>query len=260
MPTAGKLAWIIIQAAAAVLIDHLTHTSEDLDEELEWRHVQCVFTKPVPSGLVEDKSIVTFDILNWTDGGVDTTWNTADYTTCEGRLDTFWSSIASNCQQAGSSLVQYRWYVRRFATEMGATHRFAETGPPVRITTKSTSGLAGGSMLPPQVAISVTERTPWPKHWGRIYIPGISSACLSSTEPGRIDSTKRAAVGTAADALWSGLYGDEFPVVVPVTQVDKQFTKILLNVTDIAVDDVFDVQRSRRAKQVNARSTADVTS
>src|SRR5664279_4031728 len=47
---------------------------------------------------------------------------------------------------------------------------------PVAVKTVLKAGTSGAAPMPPQVAISVTERTTIPRRWGRFYIPGIQSA------------------------------------------------------------------------------------
>jgi hypothetical protein len=50
----------------------------------------------------------------------------------------------------------------------------------------------------------------------------------------------------ARDAL-NALWGDSFPVIVAVTQVNKDRARGLLPVVGVKVDSVVDIQRSRRA-------------
>src|SRR5680860_875867 len=63
---------------------------------------------------------------------------------------------------------------------------YAETpgpNPPVGEADLNVLGSATSNPLPPQVSLTVTERTNLRRNWGRIYIPGIASVHL--TDVGR---------------------------------------------------------------------------
>jgi hypothetical protein len=143
------------------------------------RRVQCVFNRE-PVGSVEDTAVVTLDFLNMTDDSPDDTWVDADFLSLETRLDTFWTALKPHMWNR-VRLVQYRWY--RIGPEI------VPPNPAVRIMAKDINGSATAA-LPPQIAITVTEKTAVRKEWGRFYIPCIGSgAPIVDTGSARIVST-----------------------------------------------------------------------
>lgn len=217
----------------------LTHAEDLPPEPADWRRVSVKWQNPA-SSLTQDYAYTTYDIANITGGTLDSSWTTTDYTDCEAALDAFHTSylgvLASGCK-----VLEYRWYVRRF-NPYDKPEVFAKTGPPQRVTAKTFSG-TGGNPMAPQVAMTVTEKTAWPKHWGRYYLPYPGQG---ATVDGRISSAVTNAVATAAGTLITALAAKEFYCVVPVGQVEKVPQRGLLTVSQIQVDNSFDVIRRRR--------------
>lgn len=236
---------------AAYLLTDMDFTHDEPDAAaLEWRRLQSVWSRTTPTGTSEDKAICTFDLINITSGTVDTSWTTTDYTTAEGIFDTMFTTIKAY-QSTTHTLTQYRWYRQRFAA-IGGTNPFLDSGPPQRVTSKSLAG-TGSDHLPYQVACAITEKTPFPRHWGRFYLPGVNGTLLTTNGRwlmvGGVNDIL-AAVDTAYEALSTA----QLYPVVPVTQVNKAPARGLLGVTSLQVDDVPDVQRRRRPKQVLTRT------
>jgi hypothetical protein len=102
-----------------------------------------------------------------------------------------------------------------------------------------------------QVAMSVTEKTAFPGHWGRFYLPLSGGSDFTSTR--RFDTATVDSVANAVGACYATLQTAEFFPVIPVTQVDKTPARGLLQVTDVQVDDVPDVVRRRRLSQTTYR-------
>lgn len=248
LPLWAKALLQLTPFVAGYLYDLVTH-SADVDEDVEWRRVHCMFTRGTPTGTTEDQMMCTFDIVNITGGAVDSSWTTTDYTQCETALDAFWTAYAPS-MYLQSTLTSYRWYRRSF-NPYTTSKPFADSGPPQRVTAKSIVG-TGSSALPPQVAITATELTAFPHHWGRVYLPWPGQATTGSF--GRIGSSTITAVANAYQALATSLQGNGFFPVVPVTQVNKVPARGLLTVGGVQVDDVYDVQRSRRGRQPAIRT------
>lgn len=218
-------------------------------DSLEWRHLQVIQTRSTPVGTVEDKAMITFDLLNVTGGAPDSSWIEADYTAAETRVTGYLSGIASLIHSQ-AVWTELRWYRRAFANPIQPDHRFEPTGEPQRITTIAIPGSGGTDVLPYQCAMSFTERTAWPKHWGRWYLPTLSGGI---TAQGRFGGGDLAVAVDAAANLLLGLRNDDLPLVVPSTQQNGVLGGYLLVVTEIAIDDVPDVQRRRRPRQVANR-------
>jgi hypothetical protein len=193
------------------------------------RRCQIVWER-TPTGSTEDVATTTHDFLNLTGGNPDDSWIDADFLSIEGRLDTMWNSLASYINNK-TKIIQYRWY------RIGPG--IATPNPPVRLTTKSIAGQATQS-LPPQVALSVTEKTPVRRAWGRFYIPGPSASQVGAAD-GRWNSSSTTAVMTAASTMYQGCVADGFPPVVYSRTRQKAYT-----VEAVQVDDLLDVIRRRR--------------
>jgi len=147
-------------------------------------------------------------------------------------------------------------FVARFATAWPTLQSFIsnkykvsriksyQEGPapnfPVKDSAVSHLGSATTSPLPPQVAVTVTEKTFTPTEWGRIYIPGFSAA--RSNTVGRLTLDDVAIVANWAQALWADF--TVAPVHVPI--VYQRSTAEEHQVLSVQVDDLFDVQRRRR--------------
>lgn len=217
-----------------------------------WRRMNATFTRTTPSGTTEDAAICTFDFLNMTAGVPDDTWTTGDFTAVESAADTMWTAIAGGLSPK-LTLTSYRWYRKTFAPanstyESGKPRYFNDSGPPVRVQTKSIVGTGGGTQqVPWQVSISVTEKTPLAAHWGRWYIPlpGMSNFDLF----GRIASPSFFV--TPAGVFYNACADADLHPVVPAGKA-----RGLLSVTKLQVDDIPDVQRSRRARTTLVRATA----
>jgi hypothetical protein len=91
--------------------------------------------------------------------------------------------------------------------------------------------------MPPQVSITVTEKTAVRREWGRLYLPSPRGTdVLLNT--GRIDTTVQNGILNATLALYDGAAADDFmPVVYSPTR------KKVYGVEKLQVDDLFDVQR-----------------
>ena len=247
LPAYARAALGDLTTVASVYHD-LVQYLENLTTDEQWRRLQIVCDNIATGAVVQDKMIMTFDITNITGGQLDSTWDTTDYTTCESKFTTFLTTMTAH-MQAWARFSQYRWYTMRFNPPT-TSKPFQESGPPQRIQTLSLAG-SGTNYQAPQVAISVTEKTSWAKHWGRFYLPGINGTAMKTG--GRIDDTLQASINNAVGTLYSDLAAADFQIQVPVTQVDKAPQRILLNVTGTQIDDVPDVVRRRRPRNTLKR-------
>jgi hypothetical protein len=186
-------------------------------------------------------------------------WDAADFIAAEARLTTFWEAIDGNYTNE-IVFKQIRWY---------------RAGPddvppqaPVRIVDPNLAGVdATNQIMPPQVAVSVTEKTTDPRAWGRFYLPPPSELAFD-TNTGRIATGTLTTLADAADAMYEGLVTDGVPAVVyssakPIRET-KAGTELpatvarALTVTQIQIDDVADVIRSRRWNEPLLRVQRDI--
>lgn len=237
--------WALIQA----LNDYSPVASSPQD--LEWRYAVLRFSRPSPVTAPEDYAQIGLHLVNITGGDVDKSWTAGDYTTCDGHFDEWWTTIKPQIQ-ADHKLVDVRYYRKTFNAPMTPEKRFADSGPPEHIHPVNLAGTSVTLPLPHQIAMSVTLKTSVPKHWGRVYMPGLPQSAAADGY-GRWQSTPRQAVANAFAELMDDLAGSEFFPVVPVTQVNKVLTPGLLGVTSVQVDDIPDVVRRRRARTTLVR-------
>lgn len=256
----AKLAKFLIRAGteiggaiAGVLVNDLTASGDADPTTLEWRRVVFKYTRSTPAGTIEDKAQFKIDLVNVTSDEIDNTWTSTDNTNVLTPATAMVTALAPYVSPAYTAERVYL-YRMRFNNVLDAKRPFADTGAPIASTgLLSTVGTASGQ-LPYQAAGSVTLKTAWAKHWGRVYLPTPGSAALDSY--GRFTSTYRSGVGGAVKTFLGAVHDAGFYPVVPVGQINKQPVHGLLGITAVTVDDVPDVQRRRRPKQVLARTTA----
>lgn len=205
-----------------------------------WMRVMAVGQ---PNGSIDaaDKFATTFDLVNITNGKVDNTWTSTDFTTCDTQLSNLLASWAANMNQ-NVGWTELRYY-QMFFNDYTSSKPFVKSGPPVHIHPAIFPGAGLGAQAG-QVALTSTEQTTYPKHWGRNYWP--YPGALFEGNNRYVKHTVVDAFAAAQASVYSNLMTAEFFPVVPVTQVDKVPTRGLLGVTQIQIDDVYDVIRRRR--------------
>lgn len=250
-PLSKYLRWLLRVSGTSETIRELYEFFSDAPETptVGWRRCMVRFQRLTPTGTVEDFATTKLDILNVTDGDPDDTWITGDFTTAETALNTFFGVVMGDVPNT-HTLLDYRWYAMHFNPDT-SVKPFADSGPPVRVTSRNVTGTVTGTYQPYQLAQTVTWLTPHRKHWGRMYLPAPSPALIDNR--GRFTSGKCVALANAADTLVGALQAAQLFPVVPITQIDKAPFRALSNITGIQVDDIPDVQRRRRARQANIR-------
>jgi len=148
-----------------------------------------------------------------------------------GKIKTFMTAIQSVVSNK-YIMRDVRWYERDTAAPYGT--QYLET-----IAITSGGGTASGSLLPPQVALSVTFRTSSRKNWGRFYLPGLTSSSIAATT-GYVDEAVCDQVANAAQGLTDQI-GTSPALVVWSTAKGNYAIP-----TEVAVDNVPDVIRRRR--------------
>lgn len=244
-------------ALAGYLVSQLTGGSSDnAVTDVQWRRYQILYTRTTPAGTTEDRAGFSIDIVNLTSGAIDTTWTAGDYTTVFGLLGPMVVAFRPY-QSSNHDYTSMRAYQMQFNPAGWPSKPFADSGPPVDVHTAGGTPGSGTGVLPYQVAMSVTERTAFPGHWGRFYLPGPAASTIDTY--GRFTSTARTGVASAVETAFEGLATAGFHPVVPMTQHNKGPAFGLLSVPAIAVDDIPDIQRRRRPRQVLARAVEDIS-
>jgi hypothetical protein len=207
-----------------------------------------------------DDAVTTHDFVKLAGGTPTADWQAADFQAVEAAFLTFWQAINGE-YTALQSYKQVRWY------KLGP--QIVPPQAPVRIIDPASPGDLAGStgQQPPQVAISITEKTSDPKAWGRFYLP--AGRDVLSTQYGRIGATYHTTLADAADAMYQAFLAASVPAVVYSTAKPERETagggtlpaKVAraLTVDQIQVDDLFDVIRSRRWNQPLLRIQRDIS-
>jgi hypothetical protein len=194
------------------------------------RRAVLVFNRTPPGTLTDDVADMHFDFLNLTAGVPDDTWTTADFVSCETAIVTWWFALQSHVHTS-HSFREIRWY--RVGT--GVT----PPNPAARVHGVLSAGTAGGVMVPPQNALTVTLRTARRKQWGRTYLPGLTTAAYSGS--GAVDPALVDLLCTSTDTMLNSAASSDFHLGVLSGVAGSFFT-----CEQLQVDDVGDVIRHRR--------------
>jgi hypothetical protein len=189
---------------------------------------------------------------------------THNLATMEGDFITFFNGLVNDLiVGAGTKPTAFRWY--------RADSGNLPWGDPARVLTNPVTLTGSGNVCPPQVACTVTEKTDSRRHWGRFYIPGIRVSMLNAD--GSLATNGATGIADRAQTLYNawntrgvqpivlgsvkpggtllnamplgGLIGSAFERSIGKDTTDDRI-RITLPVTGLRVDDILDVQRSRR--------------
>lgn len=210
----------------------------------EWRHVQCVFEN-VGNTEAAERYITTVDVVNITNGSIDSTWNDTDYTQCDNGISALCTAALAH-MDSNVRCVERRYY-RRVFNPLTIAAPFPPSGPPERIIPDSRAGaLTPTNGMARQVAMTSTDRTAYPRHWGRNYWPVPSAQTIGPT--GQFATITVDTFASALEAAYELLAASEFFPVVVVTQVQKAPVRGLLTTSQVQVDSLPDVVRRRRPR------------
>lgn len=229
----------------------------------ELRKLQIRWQRTPPGGVIEDVDVATFHFLKLDGAGNPTiTWVDADYTALETALDTWWTALKPAFYST-IALGQYRWYAS--GPDWDVTP--APYNPARRITERNVAGTDATGSFPPQVAMSVTEKTASRPTWGRFYLPAPGQN-INAVE-GLIATATVDTIVAATVAMYNtARAANKIPVVF--TRARGEYTRkdgtvlppkaaSAHSVDSIQMDNVFDVIRSRRWETVTYRKVTALT-
>lgn len=219
--------------------------TEVAESDIRGSQVTVEFSRATPAGTREDLATMTLHLVVCAAAGAApfSRLGPTQMADVEADLDTWWTTMKVNSPPAWT-LSGYRW------RHYGADQPVGDTGlkkpsPVVRYTARSVAGTAGGIALPYQVSSTFTLKTGSRRHWGRNYMPGISATELGTN--GRLSATYRSVAAQAIRDLYNALYANTAETNIMVWS-PKYWG--ILSVEEIHLDDVPDIQRRRRGKQV----------
>lgn len=230
--------------------------------KLQWR-----FSRAPSGGVTEDVAVMTFHFLKTASPTLP--WSETDPASIEDDLTTLWAGLAPSYTNIITS-DQYRWYrdgpayYELIPEEDPYRYQPIGDNPAFRVTEVSTPGTASASALPPQLAVSVTEKTGVRGSWGRFYLPNPQlSVC---DVQGRVDVTWLSSVIALLGTFYGTLKAAGTPVVVFSIQKPERPKKNgsmmgpeqakALEIKEIVLDNVFDVIRRRRWENPTQRVNA----
>lgn len=215
----------------------------------QWRRVQLT-AELIGNVNSRDRASTTLDFAKMTAGGVDPNWTAGDETALRNGvlgMITDWASYMTALAH-WTTASEYRMQFN----PLNITPPLVPSGPPIWTNTYNLAGTqAPPSLQPPQVAATTTDKTAYPKHWGRNYWPYPDHNKVSPT--GHWTAAMCDGFGSALAGRYATLMAAQiFPVTV-VTQIQKAPARGLLTVTQLQMDDVPDVIRRRRPSQTTHR-------
>lgn len=226
--------------------------------DFETRKLHVLWGRTSGGAVPEDDVMTTMHLVKLVGGVPQDTWLDSDFVSVETNWDSVWG-VMKHYYSDVIRLKQYRWYKAGPQVEqaLGGTGR---TGEPVRVVDKNVPGESTGvSGLPPQVALSLTEKTSSARHWGRMYLPApmaAESGFNTVGHAGRWATPFTTAVIDAFHPFYSGQSAAGRPVVVysaakPVRPSAGGGTlpaapARAFTVDELQIDDIPDVIRSRR--------------
>jgi hypothetical protein len=232
----------------------------------ELRRLVLKFSRTPAGGTSEDAAAFTCHYAKLTGGAPDSNWLTADYTAVEGRWDTWWTAYKIYFP-ATFTFRGYTWYKDGPAWSP-ADRADGPANPATRQTNRAVAGTqAATSMLPPQLALTVTKVTDIRKRWGRLYMLAGST--------GFTDNDGRLTAGQLA--TWLGLFVTCFngcradgkqPVIFSrgrSSHTAKRGGTIAAHgatayeITGLQMDNLYDVVRSRRWSVPTVRTLTNLT-
>ena len=204
------------------------------------------FSRTTASGTREDRMNCTAHIARHPGAGIYTKIpDSATFAVAEGHLDTWWTAQKALTADF-VTLAGYRWHpVDADEFELDDEgRRYDKLGPAERVTARSVAGTATNAGMVDQVAETVTLRTASRKHWGRLYLPGYPTTQFQPASrrfaAGGVDG-----IATAFRTLVMNLDGSGLELGVWSPR-----GRAFLTMVELRCDDVPDIQRRRRAKQV----------
>jgi hypothetical protein len=240
-------------------------TVTTFNEPFELRKVQVSFSAQDALVANDDVRVCTFHLLKAPGGVPSATWDGTDFTAAKDAIAAFWNALLTY-YPPGVKLTKIAFYK--------AGPDISPPQPPVHSADYSVQGTSGSTqILPPQVAITVTEMAGTKPHWGRFYMPAGVDTMLNAY--GRVDTAFSTALANAADTMYQAFLTAGLPAVVyraplPVRQTAEEKRNGVTpgslpardgsawTVDKLQVDDVFDVIRSRRWKFPTLRTQRDV--
>lgn len=243
----------------------------DFTGTFELRKLQWRLSRAPSGGTTEDVDVMTFHFIKATGGTPGTYVDGTDLPAVETAVGNYWTAIKAQFPTWTHS-DQFRWYkdgpaFYHLNTE-GTAYVPNGDNPAIRVTEVDVAGTASVSTtLPPQVALTVTERTSSRRHWGRWYLPAQSTN--NADAAGRMESTNLGNLLTSAVTFYNACRSASMvPVVWSIAKPERPKAgggtlpaapAVAYEVTSLQMDNLFDVIRSRRYDVATIKTNTALT-
>ena len=246
-------------------------TVTDFTGTFELRKLQWRLSRAPSGGTVEDQDVMTFHFIKATGGTPGTYVDGTDLPAVETALAAYWTSLKVYYPSFIHS-DQYRWYKDGPAfwqlNTAGDAYIPISPNPAIRVTEVDVAGSgSGSSVLPPQTALSVTEKVTFRKNWGRWYLPAFVSSVADGD--GRVASTMIDTLTGFAVTFYNACRtASMVPVVFSIPKPARATAGggslpaqagIAFEVSSIQMDNLFDVIRRRRYDAPTYRKSTVLT-
>lgn len=243
----------------------------DFTGTFELRKLQWRLSRSPAGGTVEDQDVMTFHFIK-APSGTPAAWvDSTDLPLIETAVGTYWTAVKSFLPSFVHS-DQYRWYKDGPAfwelNEAGTEYVPITPNPAVRVTEVDVPGTSTEThQMPPQVALTMTEKTSVRSAWGRWYLPLSTSLLLDSA--GRIGTADVDALNGSAVTFYNSCRSSSLVPVVwskPKPERPKKPSGTLppwpataFEVLSIQTDNLWDIIRRRRYDAPTYRKVTTLT-
>lgn len=259
LPPWAKVLWYLAEGVAVGISWKLYDYGASIigaggtDAPDEWRRFVAHFSDTVSASPADDQQF-TVDVVNYTNGNIDSSWTQGDYDLVTAAFDNFGPSFMPH---VSNRMVWDRVDAYRMAFNAYSNSKpFAESGPPDYSRAYAVTG-GDPQAIPPQSCTTITERTLTRANWGRMYLPSFGANAWAGS--GRLGGNNMNAIAQGYHDFVVTLGQAELFVVVPATSVQKSPLRALQGIQAVSVDDVPDVQRRRRFKEALSHAILPVT-
>lgn len=221
-------------------------------DQLRGSNMTIRWSRTQPTGLDDDYAQWSMNFAVQAAGvGNMSRLDDADAAVVENKMYTSWFTVNAHSISNDWQAVDCIW--RHFGADQPKSDKPPyghKLSPPWRLQTLGWTGTDSTPRMPDQVALTTTFRTAARKHWGRFYQGGFGAGQLAEANQGQALSGTCDELAGGMDSFLTDL-GDDARIIN--AWIWSPVYGGALSITEISVDSVFDVIRSRRAKQVRYR-------
>lgn len=244
---APAIAWTAFDYGVEMFTANDPESTVDADIWTRWRFNWA----DQISGDNADTQTFKLDVVNFTNGSIDSSWTDADLTFVANQMSSFANAIKPTIADRliCDRIFAYQMAFNPIDYQPDPVNKpnyyppFVDSGGPIWTLGPAADGTAIGHQAS-QVSSTITLQTPSRRNWGRIFLPTLGDSAFQTD--GRIATSQLTFFVDQLAIVYNTLADQEMYIVVPTTSVDKRRVRTLQNVTALSADDIPDIQRRRR--------------